>query len=73
MRDSSFVDRPSGESGLFRLWTCAVLLLAVAIAHEGFCAGSGGAAPRAWGDWPDWGDQGDGTYRNPVLPSDYSD
>ncbi len=26
-----------------------------------------------WGDWPAWGDQGDGTYRNPVLPSDYSD
>jgi len=20
-----------------------------------------------------WGDQGDGTYRNPVLPADYSD
>ena len=29
-------------------------------------------APR-WGDWPRWGDQGDGTYRNPVLPADYSD
>jgi beta-xylosidase len=26
-----------------------------------------------WGDWKTWGDQGDGTYRNPVLPSDYSD
>ena len=26
-----------------------------------------------WGHWPTWGDQGDGTYRNPVLPSDYSD
>ncbi|HSH96559.1 MAG TPA: family 43 glycosylhydrolase, partial [Roseimicrobium sp.] len=24
-------------------------------------------------DWKTWGDQGDGTYRNPVLPSDYSD
>lgn len=31
------------------------------------------AAPPPWGNWPDWGDQGDGTYRNPVLPSDYSD
>lgn len=31
------------------------------------------AQPRTWGDWPTWGDQGDGTYRNPVLPSDYSD
>jgi beta-xylosidase len=29
--------------------------------------------PRRWGDWPKWGDQGDGTYLNPVLPSDYSD
>lgn len=29
--------------------------------------------PAKWGDWPKWGDQGDGTYRNPVLPSDYSD
>ncbi|HEX8465221.1 MAG TPA: glycoside hydrolase 43 family protein [Abditibacterium sp.] len=28
---------------------------------------------RAWGDWPSWGDQGNGTYQNPVLPSDYSD
>jgi beta-xylosidase len=26
-----------------------------------------------WGDWQTWGDQGDGTYRNPVLPADYSD
>jgi len=26
-----------------------------------------------WGAWTNWGDQGDGTYRNPVLPSDYSD
>ncbi|HLP07854.1 MAG TPA: glycoside hydrolase 43 family protein [Opitutaceae bacterium] len=29
--------------------------------------------PASWGDWPLWGDQGDGTYRNPVLPGDYSD
>ncbi len=28
----------------------------------------------AWGDWPAWGEQPDGiTYRNPVLPADYSD
>lgn len=26
-----------------------------------------------WGDWKNWGDQGNGTYRNPVLPGDYSD
>jgi beta-xylosidase len=30
-------------------------------------------APPAWGGWEAWGDQGDGTYRNPVLPADYSD
>ncbi|HEY8993721.1 MAG TPA: glycoside hydrolase 43 family protein [Lacunisphaera sp.] len=30
-------------------------------------------APVRWGDWPRWGDQRDGTYRNPVLPGDYSD
>ena len=29
-------------------------------------------APR-WGEWDRWGDCGDGTYRNPVIPSDYSD
>ena len=26
-----------------------------------------------WGIWPTWGDQHDGTYRNPVIPADYSD
>lgn len=31
------------------------------------------ATIRPWGDWPRWGAQGDGTYLNPVLPSDYSD
>ena len=30
------------------------------------------AQPK-WGDWQQWGDQGNGTYRNPVLPADYSD
>ncbi len=30
-------------------------------------------APSKWGDGPLWGDQKDGTYRNPVLPGDYSD
>ncbi|MDQ6785455.1 MAG: glycoside hydrolase 43 family protein [Acidobacteriota bacterium] len=28
---------------------------------------------RTWGDWQTWGDQGDGTFLNPILPSDYSD
>lgn len=31
------------------------------------------ALPTHWGDWHAWGDQGDGAYRNPILPSDYSD
>ena len=26
-----------------------------------------------WGDWQRWGQQPDGTYRNPVIPADYSD
>lgn len=26
-----------------------------------------------WGEWITWGDQGDGTYLNPIIPSDYSD
>ncbi|MCD8176870.1 MAG: glycoside hydrolase 43 family protein [Tannerellaceae bacterium] len=26
-----------------------------------------------WGTWESWGDMGDGTYRNPVLPADFSD
>ncbi len=26
-----------------------------------------------WGNWQTWGDMGNGTYRNPVLPGDYSD
>lgn len=26
-----------------------------------------------WGEWNSWGDQQDGTYRNPLLPGDYSD
>ncbi len=30
-------------------------------------------APLRWNDSPLWGDHGDGSYRNPVLPGDYSD
>ena len=26
-----------------------------------------------WGNWPAWGDMNDGTYRNPILPADFSD
>jgi beta-xylosidase len=28
--------------------------------------------PR-WGEWTAWGEQTDGTYRNPLLPADFSD
>jgi beta-xylosidase len=42
-------------------WLCPMSLLA------------GDVTPAIWGDWPEWGDQKDGTYRNPVLPGDYSD
>jgi beta-xylosidase len=28
---------------------------------------------QQWGTWQHWGDQRDGTYRNPVLPGDFSD
>ncbi len=28
---------------------------------------------REWGKWDKWGEQKDGTFLNPVLPSDYSD
>src|SRR5882672_308908 len=37
-------------------------LFALAICIHAF-----GESPRPWGD------QGDGTYRNPILPADYSD
>ncbi|WP_234367704.1 glycoside hydrolase family 43 protein [Parabacteroides pacaensis] len=26
-----------------------------------------------WGNWRFWGEQTDGTYKNPIIPSDYSD
>ena len=26
-----------------------------------------------WGEWQSWGEQTDGTYRNPIIPADYSD
>ena len=30
-------------------------------------------ATAPWGNWSNWGDQLNGSYLNPVLPSDYSD
>ncbi len=36
--------------------------------------GSGIAqSPVTWGTWKKWGDQQNGTYTNPIIPSDYSD
>ena len=37
------------------------------------CSGLKGQQQREWGKWESWGDQGNGTYMNPVIPSDYSD
>ena len=28
---------------------------------------------KRWGYWQNWGDMGNGTYKNPVLPADFSD
>ncbi len=39
----------------------------------GMTGAAAGAGDVTWGDWVTWGDQGDGTYRNPVLPADFSD
>lgn len=40
-----------------------------------FCWGNAAIGQHAaeWGKWNSWGEQDDGTYRNPVIPSDYSD
>ena len=47
------------------------LPLALLLCAAPLCAAD--QAPLQWKNWPLWGDQGDGTYRNPVLPGDYSD
>ncbi len=31
------------------------------------------ASAQEWGKWEKWGDMHDGTYRNPILPADFSD
>jgi len=50
----------------FRVLLCPLLLGVITMADAS-------DAPDSWGEWPQWGDQGNGTYRNPVLPSDFSD
>jgi beta-xylosidase len=49
-----------------------LLILLMATGLSGALA-PGDARAAGWGQWQTWGDQGDGSYRNPVLPSDYSD
>lgn len=58
----------AADSGFRRRVFC--LLIFVALAASPLPADQ---RPPVWGQWPSWGDQGDGTYRNPVLPGDYSD
>ncbi|WP_217902295.1 family 43 glycosylhydrolase [Siphonobacter sp. BAB-5385] len=45
------------------------LTMSVMLAH---CTGIA-QNPVQWGAWKHWGDQKNGTYRNPIIPSDYSD
>lgn len=66
-RVSLFIDRCRCFSGLF-----LVSISTLTSVHAEKNPSSTSYAPK-WGDWPLWGDQGDGTYRNPVLPADYSD
>lgn len=48
-------------------------LILVALLLHIAAPASAESAPPAWGHWSQWGDQRDGSYRNPVLPADYSD
>lgn len=38
-----------------------------------FCSGSFAQRQVKWGDWETWGEQDNGSYVNPIIPSDYSD
>lgn len=48
--------------------TCIVVLIFTLLTVNVFAQND-----YKWGEWTTWGDQEDGTYCNPVLPSDYSD
>ncbi|MBW4891624.1 glycoside hydrolase 43 family protein [Mucilaginibacter sp. HMF5004] len=50
-------------------YTILFILLTTCITRQAI----GQSNARKWGDWQTWGDQQNGTYTNPVLPSDYSD
>lgn len=53
----------------------ALCSLFLAMSPVGVAAGSDDIANfnQEWGKWTTWGDQKDGTYLNPILPTDYSD
>lgn len=53
----------------------ALCSLFLAMSPVGVAAGSDDVADfnQEWGKWTTWGDQKDGTYLNPILPTDYSD
>lgn len=48
-----------------RIWT-TMLLIACTLSPIN-------AQTQEWGQWTSWGDIGDGTYRNPIIPADFSD
>lgn len=50
--------------------TSWLLLLSVFSANILICSAQ---KSIEWGTWDTWGQQSDGTYRNPIIPSDYSD
>ncbi len=49
-----------------KMWIVACCLI-------GFGANVLARPVREWGNWKQYGDLGDGTYVNPIIPSDYSD
>lgn len=53
----------NNKSRLFCGWVVFFLHSLTVPAQESF----------EWGNWTAWGEQPDGTYINPILPSDYSD
>lgn len=59
---------PGSMAALF-----AVLVLGLALTADPPEAQAQGHAPAGWGNWAQWGDLGNGSFRNPVLPADYSD
>ncbi len=63
----------SSFKSLFILIIFIIPVIALVFIFLSITVGQAADQSQKWGYWPMWGDQGDGTYRNPVLPSDYSD